>query len=280
MNDEQKPVVYILSDSTGETAELLARAAVSQFNSGNIEIRRVPYVSAPEEIFDIIDDARKVPSVIAYTLVRPELQSIIVREARIYGIPVVDILGPMIEALSQITPVPPRLEPGLIRRTDQAYFRRVEAIEFAVRYDDGRDPRGILRADMVVLGVSRTGKTPLCMYLAHKGIKAANVPLVPEVPPPQEIYQVPPHRLIGLTIRPDLLNEIRRERLKSLGLVANAEYASRERIMKELAYAEQIMNRAKCSVIDVTNKAVEETASRVMEIYYRGERQAKGGKTI
>jgi hypothetical protein len=113
------------------------------------------------------------------------------------------------------------------------------------------------------------------MYLAHKRIKAANVPLVPEVSPPEEIFSLPPHRLIGLTIRPSLLNEIRRERLKSLGLTSNADYASMERILKELEYAESVMRKAGCSVIDVSNKAVEETASRVLEIYYRGERHGR-----
>jgi len=164
------------------------------------------------------------------------------------------------------------LKPGLVRKMDEEYFKKVDAIEFAVKYDDGKDPRGILRADVVVIGVSRTSKTPLCMYLAHKGIKAANVPLVPEVAPPEEIFMLPPHKLIGLVIQPAQLNEIRRERLKTLGLTSTADYASMERILKELEYAENIMKRAGCSVIDVTNKAVEETATRVLEIYHRGER--------
>jgi regulator of PEP synthase PpsR (kinase-PPPase family) len=160
-----------------------------------------------------------------------------------------------------------------MRKVDEEYFARVEAIEFAVKYDDGRDPRGITEADVVVLGVSRTGKTPLCMYLAHKRIKAANVPLVPEVPVPNEVFSVPSHRLVGLTIQPDYLFSIRQERLKTLGLPADAEYANAERIRRELAYAEDVMHRLGCVIIDVTGKAVEETASKVLEVYYRGLRQ-------
>ena len=136
-------------------------------------------------------------------------------------------------------------------------------------------PRGIIRADLVVIGVSRTSKTPFCMYLAHQRIKVANVPLVPEVAPPKEIFQLQPGKLIGLTIKPKQLHDIRRERLNTLGLTSNADYASMERILKELEYSEGIMKKAGCPIIDVTNKAVEETATRVMEIYYRGERHGR-----
>ncbi len=209
-------------------------------------------------------------SIIVYTLVLPELKDVLIQEAKKYDIPVIDIMGPIIDALTLITQKPPKLEPGLVRRLDEEYFRRVEAIEFAVKYDDGKDPRGILKADLVILGVSRTSKTPLCMYLANKRIKAANVPLVPEVSPPEEIFELPTNKVIGLTIRPQQLNIIRQERLKTLGLTSNADYASMERILKELEYAEKIMKKIGCTVIDVTNKAVEETASKVLELYYRG----------
>ena len=270
-----RPVIYIISDSIGETAELVALAAASQFNSGQVDIHKVPYVNSPEEIPEIIAEASVFPSIIVYTLVLPGLKEVLEREAGKYGIPTVDIMSPMLEALSKIEGRPPRLEPGLVRKVDEEYFRKVEAIEFAVKYDDGKDPRGILRADLVIIGVSRTSKTPLCMYLAHKRVKAANVPLVPEVTPPEEIFKLPGHRVIGLTIQPQQLHQIRRERLKTLGLTASADYASLERILKELEYALAIMQKLKCPVIDVTNKAVEETASRVLEIYYRGERHAR-----
>lgn len=274
-NNKLKPIIYIVSDSIGETAELVARAAASQFNGGGVEIRRVPYVNDPSEIPEIVEEAGNYNSLIAYTLVLPELREALVKEAQKHNIITVDIMSPMLDALTQLEGCPPKLEPGLVRKMDHEYFRKVEAIEFAVKYDDGKDPRGVLRADIVVIGVSRTSKTPLCMYLAHKRIKAANVPLVPEVAPPEEIFNMPPHKIIGLTIRPSQLNEIRRERLKSLGLTSNADYASMERILKELEYAESVMKKAGCSVIDVTNKAVEETASRVLELYYRGERHGK-----
>jgi regulator of PEP synthase PpsR (kinase-PPPase family) len=270
-----KTVIYIVSDSVGETAELVAMAAASQFNHGGIDIRRVPYVNDVHEIPEIVEEASNFNSLIGYTLVLPELREALVSEAAKYNVPTVDILTPMLDALATVIHRKPKLEAGLVRRMDDEYFRKVEAIEFAVKYDDGKNPRGVIRADLVVIGVSRTSKTPLCMYLAHQRLKVANVPLVPEVSPPKEIYQLQPNKLIGLTIKPKQLHEIRRERLNSLGLTSSADYASMERILKELEYAEGIMKKAGCTIIDVTSKAVEETATRVMEIYFRGERHVR-----
>ncbi len=272
---DNRPIIYIISDSIGETAEIVARAAASQFNHGGVDIRRVPYVHDPLEIPEIVEEASAFNSLIAYTLVVPELRDILVKEALKHGIPTVDILTPMMDAVAAVVHREPKLEPGLVRKMDDEYFRKVEAIEFAVKYDDGKNPRGIIRADLVVIGVSRTSKTPVCMYLAHKRIKAANVPLVPEVAPPEEIFHLPHHKLIGFTIKAEQLHEIRRERLNTLGLTSNADYASMERILKELEHAEEIMRRAGCQIIDVTSKAVEETASRVLEIFFRGERYGR-----
>ncbi len=272
LKNNGRPLVFIISDSIGETAELVVRAAASQFDGGTVDIRRVPYVNSVEEIPDIVEEAGSYNSIIAYTLVLPDLREALVKEAAKHNIISVDIMTPMLDALEKAEDMPPKLEPGLVRRTDEEYFRKVEAIEFAIKYDDGKDPRGINKADIVIIGVSRTSKTPLCMYLAHKRLKVANVPLVPEVAPPEAIFSLPSHRLMGLTIRPSHLNEIRHERLKTLGLASHADYASMERILNELDYAEDVMKRAGCTVIDVTNKAVEETASKVLEIYYRGER--------
>ncbi len=219
-----------------------------------------------------MEEARGFKAVIAYTIVIPELKEELLRLTAAHNLPAVDILGPMVEAVAGVTNVPPKLEPGLLRKLDEQYFRKVEAIEFAVKYDDGKDPRGLDYADVVLVGVSRTSKTPVSMYLAHKRVKAANIPLVPEVAPPEELFSISPKKIFGLTISPQLLYEIRQERLKTLGLTANADYANLERILKELDYAEQIMKRISCPIIDVTNRAVEETASTILELYYKGER--------
>lgn len=244
----------------------MVRAAVSQFNSGFIDIRRIAYVKNQGHILEIVNEAREVPGVIAYTIVLPELRETLVKEAKTHGVPIVDILGPMMNALANVSGKIPKMKAGLLHKLDKNYFRKVEAIDFAVKFDDGKDPRGIIRADVVIIGVSRTSKTPLCMYLAHKSIKAANVPLVPEVAPPEEVFNLSKNRVIGLTIKPELLNEIRQERLRTLGLKSGADYASLERILIELDYAEGIMRKVGCPIIDVSNKAVEETASKVLEI--------------
>lgn len=263
------PGIFIVSDSIGETAEMVVRAAASQFNSGSFEIRQVPNISDTEILEEIINQAAASNFIIAYTLVINELADFLKTEARKKGVICVDVLGPVIEALKNVSDIEPRREPGLLRKVDEMYYRRVEAVEFAVRYDDGKDPRGVIQADIVLVGVSRTSKTPLSMYLAHKRIKVANVPLVPEVEPPEEIFQVEKGKVIGLVINPDQLNQIRTERLKTLGLKSQASYANLERILEEMEYAREIMKRLGCPIIDVTNRAVEETASKILEIYFR-----------
>lgn len=262
------PAVYIVSDSIGETAEMVVKAVASQFDSGKVEIIRVPNVTHQETIAQVIEKASARRAIVAYTLVVPELAEYLAEEAEKAGVTAVDLIGPAIRAVEKASGLKARCEPGLLRKVDEMYFKRVEAIEFAVRYDDGKDPRGIELADIVLIGVSRSSKTPLSMYLAHKRLKVANIPLVPEISPPEELFTYR-HKVIGLTINPEQLSQIRRERLRTLGLNADASYANDERILEELDAAHLLMKKLGCPVVDVSNKAVEETASKIMEIYYR-----------
>jgi len=270
LDAKRLPIVYILSDSVGETGEVVVKAAISQFNSGHIDIRRIPYLISNRQVEEALLEASEAKAVVIYTLVRPSLKAFLEEKAKELSLVAVDVMGPIVEAIKVVTHISPKNEPGLIRRIDDEYFSKVEAIEFAVKFDDGKEPRGLLRADIVVTGVSRASKTPLCMYLAHKGIKAANMPLVPEVTAPPELFQVPPHKVVGLTISPVLLFEIRKERLRAMGLSQTADYANYDRILEELDYADRIMRRIGCPIIDVTKKATEETAAKVLEIYRRG----------
>lgn len=262
----QKEVVYVVSDSVGETAEFVVKAVATQFNGGHVDIRRSSYVEDFEDIEDVLLLAKRGNSIIAYTIVVPTLKLYLDSRALEEGILAVDLLGPLMNAFVTRFNKQPHHQPGLMRKLDEEYFRKIEAIEFAVKYDDGRDPRGITKADIVLVGVSRTSKTPLSMYLAHQRFKVANVPLVPEVQPPDELFQIPRKNCIGLIISPNKLNEIRTERLKALGLASQANYASFERILEELDHAEKIMKRVGCPVIDVSNKAVEETAGLILEV--------------
>jgi len=263
MND--KYIIYIVSDSLGETAEYVARAAVAQFKNIPYEIIKFPYVRDLEQVSEIIEEA-KVHRCIVFTTILGDLNEKFHELCRVNGIAHVDVMSNALNAMENFLGEEPLFEPGNIRRLDERYFKKVEAIEFAVKYDDGKDPRGIKKADIVLVGVSRTSKTPLSMYLAHKNIKVANVPLVPEVPVPKELYDIPNRKIIGLTTNPIKLNEIRQERLKALGLANTATYANLDRILAELEYADGIMKRVGCPVIDVATKAVEETANIIIEI--------------
>jgi regulator of PEP synthase PpsR (kinase-PPPase family) len=259
-------LVYVVSDSVGETAELVVKAAASQFHVASIQFKRIPYVEDKEMLAEVVALAKMNRAIIAFTLVVPEMREFLLKEAAREGVEAYDIIGPLIEKMQRLFGMTPRCEPGPVRILDEDYFKKIEAIEFAVKYDDGRDPRGILRADIVLIGVSRTSKTPLSQYLAHKRFKVANVPIVPEVEPPEELFKVSPKKCFGLKISPEKLNFIRRERLKSLGLDDRAIYANIDRIKEELNYFDEIVAKIGCDVIDVTNKAVEETANIIMNI--------------
>lgn len=261
-----KEFVYVLSDSIGETAVSVTQAVAAQFDARQIEIRQTSHVQDRTVIDSVVAKAKQDQSIIAYTIVVDELRDYVNRRAHEENITAVDLLHPLMNAFAQTFKREPSHKPGLTRQLDQKYFRKVEAIEFAVKYDDARDVEGIAKADIVLVGVSRTSKTPLSMYLAYKGFKVANIPLVPEVPVPAELFHIPKNRCVGLVITPDHLNAIRKERIKKLGIRANSSYAQLGRILEELDYAEGIMKRIGCPVIDVTNKAIEETANDVLDV--------------
>ena len=248
---------------------MVVRAAASQFNSGMIDIRRVSNISDIQTLEMIVQAAEEDEYIIAYTLVREEMAEALNHLASYASVVCVDLLGPIMDVFKEYCEMEPRREPGLLHKIDEFYFKRVEAIEFAVRYDDGKDPRGILLADVVLVGISRTSKTPLSMYLANKRLKVANVPLVPEAKLPDELFTIPSNRIIGLMIQLEQLNQIRTERLRTMGVIGQASYADPARILEEIDYAQKLMRRLGCTVLDVTNKAIEETASRILEIYNR-----------
>lgn len=262
-------VVYIISDSVGETAELVVKAAVSQFNGSGAKIKRIPYVEDKGTIKEIVEIAKVEGAIVCFTLVVPELRHYLIKEAEKQGVIYYDIIGPLIDKMESAYGKLAKYEPGRVRKLDEEYFKKVEAIEFAVKYDDGRDPRGILKADIVLIGVSRTSKTPLSQYLAHKRFKVANVPIVPEVEPPEELYKVPAKKCIGLSISPDKLNHIRKERLISLGLNDQAIYANIDRIKEELNFFDKVIEKIGCRTVDVSNKAVEETANIIANLMIR-----------
>lgn len=258
-------MIAICSDSVGETAEAVVKATIRQFYNTRVEIKRYSKISSEAEVKQVVDETCKNKGFIAYTLVQPELREILKLEAVRAGVRAVDIMGPMMQSFIDTFNGTPLKQPGLLHELDDEYFRRVEAIEFAVKYDDGKDARGLLHADVVLIGVSRTSKTPLSIFLAHKGIKTANLPLVPEVKPPQELYEIPKERIIGLKMDEVSNLKIRKERLKSIGLHFQARYASAERVKEEMKYADKVMESLQCKVIEVGNLAIEESASIILQ---------------
>ncbi|MBH5317478.1 kinase/pyrophosphorylase [Paenibacillus sp. GSMTC-2017] len=258
-------IIYVCSDAVGETAEAVAKATVRQFPSESVKIKRYGHIRSEDEIVRIIAEAANTGGFISYTLVQPELRELMKVEAIKQGVRAVDVMGPMMQAYIDTFGSFPRREPGLLHSIDEAYHKRMEAIEFAVKYDDGKDARGLSQAQVVLIGVSRTSKTPLSVFLSHKGILTANLPLMPEVNPPVELKQGPGRLIVGLTMQPDHLLGIRSERLKTLGLPSSAQYASEERVLEELEYAASVMKSLNCPVIDVTNRAIEETAGIIID---------------
>ncbi len=260
--------VFIVSDSLGETAELVARAALSQFGGSDVEILRFPMISSPDNVEPIVNQATERPTLVVYTLIRPDVQEKMVQLCEKRGVIAVDIMGPMLSGFIQVLGRAPVLRPGLIHQLDEHYFKRVECVEFAVKYDDAKDARGFLQADIVLVGVSRCSKTPVSMYLANRLYRVANLPLVPEFPVPKQIYDVPRERIVGLRVDPDKLVQIRQERVKTMG-ARERHYAEIDRILEELSHAEEVFAKLGCPVVDATNKAVEETAVRVLEFIHR-----------
>lgn len=258
--------VYAVSDSIGETAELVARASASQFTD-EVHVHRIPYIRNPEEVIKFINTIENASScVIVSTIVQVDVREFLVQRCVEKGISIVNILGPCIGTISRILGKQPENKPGAIWKVDEEYFRKIEAMEFAIQYDDSKSYSGIKHADVILIGLSRTSKTPLCMYLANKGIKALNIPLMPEVPVPEELFKVDRKKIIGLTIDPLTLMEIRKHRLGHVKTgYTEIEYANAERVLEEFDYAERLMKRLRCKVIDVTKRAIEDTALIIME---------------
>ena len=258
--------IFVVSDSTGETAERVVRAALLQFPEQRVRVRLFTRVRDKDSIQDCLVKAREAQAMIVFTIVRPELRELFHEIARQNQIEAVDVIGSLIHKVGSFLEAQPMNIPSSDLPLSDEYFRRVEAIEFAVKSDDGKEPRNLRKADLVLTGVSRTSKTPLSTYLAGRGLKVANVPLVLGVAPPPELEEVAGHKVIGLTIDPDLLMDIRRKRLEQLGMPVDTSYGMRDHVKSELDFANTIFRRhPDWMIINVTNRAIEETATVILE---------------
>lgn len=254
--------IHVVSDSLGETGEMVARAASAQFDDGAFRIERLTKIQSAEQLREVVQSHCGMHCIFFYTLVDESLR-LEMEELCRRGVNGVDLLGPAVSLLVDVTGFEPTGEAGAIRRTDADYFDRIEAMEFSVKHDDGRNPEGLLEADVVLVGVSRTSKTPLSMYLAFKGLRVANVPLAPGSSPPHELFEVDRRKVFGLVTSVEVLLEIRRERMKELGMSV-PRYAEREAVERELEDARAFMRRLGCLVVHTDNRAVEEAAQEII----------------
>src|SRR5436309_10545746 len=264
---------HIGSDATGETATRLVAALEAQFPDQPFEEIRHPRVETVEDLHLAVNRAKGRPAVLVYTIVEPELREgmrDLCKRARVHYC---DILGPPLASIAKVSGVAARMTPGARPPLDSAYFRRMAAIEFAVKYDDGLGG-GLHEADIVLVGVSRTSKTPLSMYLGYLGYKTANVPIVKGIEPPPALYEIDPLKIVGLTIEGGRLAEIREQRARRLG-GNNRRYAQLVAIYDELEAAEAVHRRLGCPVIEISELSIEETAARVIRLIEQ--RRAEAG---
>ena len=251
--------IFAVSDSIGETAQQVAMAAASQFKD-NAEVKRIPYVKSLEDVEDLIKTIEDCEAcMIVSTIITVNVREYLTQKCIEKNINIINVASTILNKY-------PDYNPGAMWNTEETYYKRIEAMEFAMQYDDSKDYRGLKNADVVLVGLSRTSKTPLCMYLANKGIKAINIPLVPEVGVPEELYEIDKKKIFGLTINPLQLIEIRKRRLDKFHRIsADIEYASDSRILEEFEFADKILRKIGCRTIDVTQRAIEDTALIIME---------------
>ncbi len=256
--------IYAISDATGELAMNIAFAALRQFKVDNVNIVRKARITDKQKIISALTEAHKRHAIVVHTLVGHELRDIFHEEAEKIGVLAIDIMGPVLEMLSSFLHSTPSDEPGLKYKLTKEYFKRQEAVEFTVKHDDGLGLETILNADITLLGISRTSKTPLSIYLAHRGHKVANIPIVKDVPLPDIVSKLDPKKSFGLVIDPQKLVDLREARLVKMGRPLSEEYAKIDKITDELDYSRRIFREFGISTVDVTHKSIEEIATEIL----------------
>ena len=265
--------LHVVSDASGETASRVAAATMRQFPGQQFREVRHPRITSVDDVQLAASRAHGRTAVMFYTLVDPRFRSAMRRVCRRYRLPYCDILRQPISAVMRVSGAIGSMTPDPIPAMDSTYFKRVAAMEFAVRFDDGLAPSALPTADIVLIGVSRTSKTPLSIYLGYLGYKTANVPIVPGIELPAELSEVAPHKVVGLTIDADRLSELRSERIRALR-GSRGDYVELVKIYEELDFAKAVHRKFGCPVIDVSDLAIEEAARRVIQLVEQRTSQA------
>ncbi len=271
--ESYKHNIHLISDATGDTLSALARAAVAQFDESQVNYHRWSLIRSRLQLHRVLEGVHAEPGLVLCSLLDNALREELDAACARLGVPLLHVLDPLLELLQQQFGAPAKHKPGRQYVLDADYFRRIDAMHYVISHDDGQAHRGMAEADVVLVGVSRSSKTPTCFYLANRGIKAANIPLVPGIEPP-ELLKDPACPVIGLTIDPKSLIDIRRHRLRLIGAGAqpgfmqsdNGEYVDFEAVEKELLWARRLCNARGWPTIDVTRRSIEETAATVLKL--------------
>jgi regulator of PEP synthase PpsR (kinase-PPPase family) len=257
--------VFIVSDATGKTAERITQSALVQFQGAAVRLVRRGRVGTPEQVRAVVREAAAGDSLIVHTLVSDELRRLMLSESRRHGVDSLDLLGSLLERLAIHLRLTPQEQPGLFQQLAEAKSREIEAVAFAFRHDDGQNVEELHRAEVVLVGVSRTMKTPTMLYLAYRGWFAANVPLIPELPLPGPLLTLSPERVFCLSMRPEQLCE-RRHARATIEAIPLEPYASLPHVSKEYHYAERVCEQYGWRRIEVTGNSVEEVARKIVTL--------------
>lgn len=267
--------IYVVSGGRGIAGNNLVQSLLIQYPENDIPVEIVPHVSEEDQIFDVIMKAKTDGGLIAHTMVNTDLRLKINELCAEFGVNVIDLMGNLANYLDKILDVEPLKHPGLYRELNHQYFDRIESIEYTLSHDDGMSPQRLKEAEIILTGVSRAGKTPLSVYLAMYGWKVANVPLVKEVPPPNELFEVDPNRVFGLHIGASQLIAHRTKRIKNWNNHKSESYIDQRSVREEIRKAMFVFDRGNFTVVNVSNKPIESTANEILNIMskrfsYRG----------
>ncbi|MCT6893633.1 MAG: kinase/pyrophosphorylase [Bombilactobacillus mellifer] len=257
--------IYTVSDSVGDTATKLTHAALAQYPELKVNYVKFPFINEEKKITNLVNEAAENKAIIVFSLGGNGLAKYMNNYCKARHVVCFDLMSPIINYIHDLTGLSPKGEAGAVHHLNENYFNRISAVEFAVLYDDGKDPKGFLEADLVLVGVSRTSKTPLSLFLANRNLKVANFPLVKNATLPPELFKINPQKIVGLTTEPEVLMEIRKERLISYGLKPEAAYSDIKNVKSELQYANNLFKKLGCMVINTAHRSIEESAALIMQ---------------
>ncbi len=272
----RKRYIFVVSDASGQTGERVVDAGLRQFKTTEVVKKVVPHVRSLPQIQQVIDEAASVDGIVIFTLVSPDARQKISELGRYEGVPTIDLLGPLLTRFSDLLELSPMAMPGLDRQLDDDYFKRIESVDFTIKHDDGLRLDTLNKAEILLFGVSRTSKTPVSIYLAYRGWKVANIPIIQGRPLPREVLDIDKRCVVALTINPSRLQLIRLERKRNLNNVDLGDYTQMEQVKDEVTYGLKLYRDFGCPVIDVTYKSIEETSTDVMRLIYSQTGSKKG----